>query len=843
MLVAGCSVRDLMRRKRCYRVEPAESETQRVKKTSSVEENKEDLCLYPRRLEFHTLQNDGQDKRPLECADSWSSLTGRLPEFNEGNPRLATSALKGCAEAHDVKSTNSNYSMHVCKPNTHIQMSKFDTDDKLLDNEILLQKNDSAAIHCSTSVESEILGSDGYICKNGYESRTFMQTVPEMSSENLEGMKTTTDATVLQFENCGEHHRKATSLSGTGSSVLSIFNLEANPVELIGMTFHQKPPKVDSADGTFENASLSVAVPNRASFGDMENYEGISVRGTVVDEFLPFFMGDSLEEIQNKSHRNNDFDHRQEAAMGVPTHYQNDGSYLYILTPAFSPPSADSVSAWLLHDDAGICGDKFDAASMEPSSPNGSSGSQISSRGSLPDACKKPFLESGSISEVKPILDQLNQPPHGNFNAQINPSHNEATTTLQNERNVIEVKECTDHTQDISQISGPDGKSKPTPLSQIGFRDPASVGGGQQLTLLSIEVQAESRGDLRPDPRFDAINVIVLAIQEDNDDFFDIYVLLRSKSEHALRNLDGISGCKVLVSSEEKHLFNHFINIVCTVDPDILMGWDIQGSSLGFLAERASYIGIGLLNNISRTPSETKIAAVDSDVPARGVSDIVCPEPLSADFVPLEDAVIEDEWGRTHGSGVHVGGRIVLNIWRLMRGEVKLNMYTVEAVGEAVLRRKIPSLHSKVLTKWLSSGPGKARYRCIEYVVEKAKLNLEIMNQLDMINRTSELAASIWHRLFLCSFSRFTVSCRIYATEIGTYTKLSCHFSREATGCFSTCNGVPTSCNGARIGFLFRSSCCFGFSVTLSINDNCIQPMLLYMPRKCYTFEGKYTWC
>lgn len=42
--------------------------------------------------------------------------------------------------------------------------------------------------------------------------------------------------------------------------------------------------------------------------------------------------------------------------------------------------------------------------------------------------------------------------------------------------------------QEISQISGPDGKSGPTPLSQIGFRDPASMGAGQQLTVLSIEV-------------------------------------------------------------------------------------------------------------------------------------------------------------------------------------------------------------------------------------------------------------------------------------------------------------------------------------------------------------------
>lgn len=40
----------------------------------------------------------------------------------------------------------------------------------------------------------------------------------------------------------------------------------------------------------------------------------------------------------------------------------------------------------------------------------------------------------------------------------------------------------------MSQISGPESKSKITPVSQIGFRDPAAVGASQQLTMLSIEV-------------------------------------------------------------------------------------------------------------------------------------------------------------------------------------------------------------------------------------------------------------------------------------------------------------------------------------------------------------------
>ncbi|CAL2232093.1 unnamed protein product [Prunus armeniaca] len=69
-------------------------------------------------------------------------------------------------------------------------------------------------------------------------------------------------------------------------------------------------------------------------------------------------------------------------------------------------------------------------------------------------------------NDVRPVLPQGSQENHGNH---------------ETERKEIVQREG-------DAISGPDGRSKPTPLSQIGFRDPASVGGGQQLTLLSVEM-------------------------------------------------------------------------------------------------------------------------------------------------------------------------------------------------------------------------------------------------------------------------------------------------------------------------------------------------------------------
>ncbi|RLM86844.1 DNA polymerase zeta catalytic subunit isoform X2 [Panicum miliaceum] len=294
-----------------------------------------------------------------------------------------------------------------------------------------------------------------------------------------------------------------------------------------------------------------------------------------------------------------------------------------------------------------------------------------------------------------------------------------------------------DEWHDFSQISAGNEKDKLTPLSQVGFRDPASIGGGQQLTILSMEVLTESRGELRPDPRFDAINAVSLAIEDDADNTVEVHVFIRDNSDRSRRrrNPDGIAGCNIDVFPEERDLLNNLTSAICSIDPDILVGWEIQFGSLGFLAERAAYLGIGLLKRISRTPPHE--LNHPPKVPVDDSSQVLAEASSAEDVI---DDVSENDWSHTHASGIHVGGRIVLNLWRLMRAEVKLNNYSLEAVADEVLRRKIPLIPSRILNRWFATGPGRGRHRCVEYISNRARINLEIMNQLDLVNRTSELA-------------------------------------------------------------------------------------------------------
>lgn len=52
----------------------------------------------------------------------------------------------------------------------------------------------------------------------------------------------------------------------------------------------------------------------------------------------------------------------------------------------------------------------------------------------------------------------------------------------------------------------------------------------------------------------------------------------------------------------ELSLLHAFVAVVRAYDPDILAGWEVQNASVGYLAERAAHLGLGLLKALSRTP-------------------------------------------------------------------------------------------------------------------------------------------------------------------------------------------------------------------------------------------------
>lgn len=86
-------------------------------------------------------------------------------------------------------------------------------------------------------------------------------------------------------------------------------------------------------------------------------------------------------------------------------------------------------------------------------------------------------------------------------------------------------------------------------------------------------------------------------------------------------------------------------------------------------------------------------------------------------------------------------GRILLDVWRLMRSEIALTSYTFENVMYHIMHKRCPFHNYRSLSEWYFS-PG-SRWIVLEYYLERVRGTLALLDQLDLIGRTSEMAKLI----------------------------------------------------------------------------------------------------
>ena len=102
----------------------------------------------------------------------------------------------------------------------------------------------------------------------------------------------------------------------------------------------------------------------------------------------------------------------------------------------------------------------------------------------------------------------------------------------------------------------------------------------------------------------------------------------------------------IIYVKNESELFDELIKLVTRVDPDFLIGYEVELSSLGYLKDRASHLGINLFSKLARIPLPlTKRPPPPANNSSRRIPDL------------------------------HIVGRIVLNLWRLLKPEVSHLQY------------------------------------------------------------------------------------------------------------------------------------------------------------------------
>ncbi|KAG1669837.1 DNA polymerase zeta catalytic subunit [Nymphon striatum] len=145
----------------------------------------------------------------------------------------------------------------------------------------------------------------------------------------------------------------------------------------------------------------------------------------------------------------------------------------------------------------------------------------------------------------------------------------------------------------------------------------------------------------------------------------------------------------------------------------ILVGYEIQMSSWGYLIERASHLDINLCSLLSRIPDCTSSSHANDEI---------------------------NRYGADHMSEINIAGRIVLNGWRIFRSHVTLNIYTFENVLFHVLHQRTPAFTHKTLNKWFSKSNSSQKWKVIEYYMTRVEGLMKMLQQIDCIGHTSELA-------------------------------------------------------------------------------------------------------
>ena len=301
----------------------------------------------------------------------------------------------------------------------------------------------------------------------------------------------------------------------------------------------------------------------------------------------------------------------------------------------------------------------------------------------------------------------------------------------------------------------------------VEFRvDQGATQGGALLTLMSVELHASCRGEKRPDPAQDPVMAVCFTVRTDyrvscssadgsgiatpteqqrGFDYQGLFCVVQGDNKRLPKvDLTGFRGCEVNLVRSEKELLRAFAKRVREVDPDVLLGWEVQSGSIGYLHERVEHLGMplvplsveeeeeegneeaggrdpGLKERFEKHKTQFRLLREISRTPGR----------------PGATEWREDTWGADHASGIAVAGRIVLNLWRILQSEVKLNNYSFEACVHGVLGRRVPHHPFSALTGWFA---GDLRWRTLKYLLDRSHLNLLLMDSLDLVGRTAELA-------------------------------------------------------------------------------------------------------
>jgi hypothetical protein len=229
------------------------------------------------------------------------------------------------------------------------------------------------------------------------------------------------------------------------------------------------------------------------------------------------------------------------------------------------------------------------------------------------------------------------------------------------------------------------------------------------MTIMSVELYHECNGDYG-DPNVDSVIALFYSIEKAVSSSRNIENGCIMIQDSIISNVNRLAlrSTKVQLVKDEKALFAMLVGITQSVNPDIMVGYDVQKASWGYLAQRSHLIyGVDLFAAISRTQDNINTKWERED----------------------------DEWGARKQSSLHVAGRIVLNVWRLMRKQLATTSYTFESMIWQVLQERVPRYAGTELKRMYNSNMS-SRLQVLKYYLKRSQGNIDLLYKTEIISQT-----------------------------------------------------------------------------------------------------------
>ncbi|PAA46056.1 hypothetical protein BOX15_Mlig012441g1, partial [Macrostomum lignano] len=294
----------------------------------------------------------------------------------------------------------------------------------------------------------------------------------------------------------------------------------------------------------------------------------------------------------------------------------------------------------------------------------------------------------------------------------------------------------------LSETSAMSSSSTSMSTSAAAATTAAVVGDG--LTLASLEVATAARPGLLPDPRHDAIVAAFLTVadaSEANPTAWRQHCLFVAATDaEADRRIRGFASAATRFQAvrDEAALLEALADTVRCADPDIVLGFDTQRASWGYLIDRAKQLqgppesgGGGL--PMAQLLSRYRLLPHQQQHRRRREPEANC----SSQSQQPEDGLAGSY--EAQSDSLRIGGRVVINLWRLLRYELsKLRSNSFEACAALVLNRRYPCYSSDVL--WRMWQDGRDSWRVVEHLETRSCGSLRMLSTLGLVSRTAEFA-------------------------------------------------------------------------------------------------------